>query len=57
MSSQDTNQSPDKPIKQFVKSVVDQDYAAANQHLTTSINDKLKNKIEQLKNINIFKDK
>lgn len=53
MSSQDNT----KPIKQFVKSVVDKDYAAANQHLTTSINDKLKNKIEQLKNINIFKDK
>ena len=57
MSSQDINQSTNKPIKQFVKSVVDKDYAAANQHLTTSINDKLKNKIEQLKNINIFKDK
>ena len=57
MSSQDINQPTDKPIKQFVKSVVDKDYAAANQHLTTSINDKLKNKIEQLKNINIFKDK
>ena len=57
MSSQDDNKPADKPIKQFVKSVVDKDYAAANQHLATSINDKLKNKIEQLKNINIFKDK
>lgn len=57
MSSQETNKPTDKPIKQFVKSVVDKDYAAANQHLTTTINDKLKNKIEQLKNIDIFKDK
>lgn len=57
MSSENKNQPEEKPIKQFVKSVVDKDYAQANQHLATTINDKLKNKIEQLKNINIFKDK
>lgn len=44
-------------VKQFVKAVAEQDYATANKHLTQSINNKLKNKIAQLKDINIFKDK
>lgn len=44
-------------INQFVKAVGEQDYAKANEHLTRTINNKLKNKIAQLKDINIFKDK
>ena len=44
-------------INQFVKAVGEQDYAKANEQLTRTINNKLKNKIAQLKDINIFKDK
>lgn len=44
-------------INQFVKAVGEQDYAKANEQLTKTINNKLENKIAQLKDINIFKDK
>ena len=56
-NSNNTSDNNTTSVKQFVKAVAEQDYATANRHLTQSINDKLKNKIAQLKNINIFKDK
>lgn len=40
----------------FIKNIADQNYAAANVELTKSIEQKLKNKIQQVYNQNIFKN-
>jgi len=53
MSDQEQNQS----IKEFIKSSMEGDYAAANAHLTNTINEKLKKKIKEVYKANIFKKK
>ena len=40
----------------FIKNVADENYAAANVELTKSIEQKLKDKIKQVYNQNIFKN-
>lgn len=40
----------------FIKHVADENYAAANLELSKSIEQKLKNKIKQVYNQNIFKN-
>ena len=43
-------------ITKFIQSVSEKNYAAANEQLKKTIENKLINRISKFKNINIFKD-
>jgi hypothetical protein len=42
------------PIAKFIKELTSGDYAKANSHLQTAINNKIKSRISTVKDINIF---
>lgn len=45
-----------KNITGFIKGVTSKNYAVADKHLKRVVEDKLKNRINSVKNINIFSD-
>jgi len=58
-SSETENTQTGNSLNTFVKNVIDGEYAQANNDLTKTISDKIKNKIQQVQTNNpkIFKNK